>query len=324
MPVSHIGHAELLLTDLAASTAFFTEMLGLQVSDQQEGRVYLRAWQDFDHHTLQLTEASEPGLAHIGFRVADQADAQEIERELARRGLESAWIEGSDELGHGDALRFLTPSGHPYELYWEVELYQAPESLRSKFPSHPSRIPARGAAARRFDHVTLFIDDTTLEQEFLTEVLGLYHRYYAQMPDGSGVRWGSWLSRTNIAHEIGLGANVGGLQSGPHLHHIAYYLDNPADILRTATLLVDHGHELEFGPANHGTSGATCLYFKEPSGNRVELWTGGILMFAPDWKALEWGPELFPAVGDIWGSSHAPESFLRGTRVAPTLAPAKV
>ncbi|HEY3019866.1 MAG TPA: VOC family protein, partial [Solirubrobacteraceae bacterium] len=66
MPIAHVGHAELLVPDLAASTAFFTDVLGLQVSERAPGRVYLRAWQDWDHHTLLLTEAEEAGLDHLG------------------------------------------------------------------------------------------------------------------------------------------------------------------------------------------------------------------------------------------------------------------
>jgi catechol 2,3-dioxygenase-like lactoylglutathione lyase family enzyme len=52
MPISHIGHAELLVGDLAASAEFFTRLIGLQVTEEAAGRVYLRAWQDWDHHTL--------------------------------------------------------------------------------------------------------------------------------------------------------------------------------------------------------------------------------------------------------------------------------
>ena len=120
MPISHVGHAELLVPDLAASTAFFTEMLGLQVSEETPGRVYLRAWQDWDHHTLLLTESDEPGLDHLGWRVPAKEDAEELRTTLERSGIESTWVDGGDELGHGDALRFTTPSGLPFELYWTV------------------------------------------------------------------------------------------------------------------------------------------------------------------------------------------------------------
>ena len=90
-------------------------------------------------------------------------------------------------------------------------------------------------------------------------------------------------------------------------------------MLRTATLLVDHGYELEWGPGKHGTSGATFLYFKEPSGNRVEIWTGGMLIFAPDWKAIEWAPEIGALGNSMWGTP-LPESFRDGTQLTARAA----
>jgi catechol 2,3-dioxygenase len=317
--VSHIGHVELVVPDLAASTEFMVELMGLHVSEEDGNRVYLRAWQDFDHHTLLLTEGPEAQLAHIGWRVATREDAVEIADEVERRGGETAWVEPPSK-GHGDAVRFLTAGGLPMELYWEVEAYEAPDHLRSQYPAHPSKRPTKGAAPRRFDHVTCSVGDVVAEQEWICDVMGLYHRYYAMKPDKPNERWGSWLSRTNIAHELGLGEMPSGVGS---LHHFAYYLEAPDDILRTASMLVDHGVTLHFGPANHGTSGATCLYFAEPGGHRMELWTSGLLMFAPDWQAIEWKSEHFFAVGDMWGSSIPNEAFFSTTPVAPGLVPVK-
>jgi catechol 2,3-dioxygenase len=317
--ISHLGHVELVVPDVVASTEFFVELMGLQVSEEDGDRVYLRAWQDFDHHTLLLTEGPEAQMGHIGWRVAEKADAEAIAAEVERRGGDTTWSEPLSN-GHGDSVRFRTPHGLPMELYWEVEKYVAPPHLRSRYPAHPSKRPTKGAGARRFDHVTCNVPDIRLEQEWLTEVLGLHHRYYAMHPDGSGKRWGSWLSRTNIAHELGLGTLEG--HEGA-LHHFAYYLESPDDIIRTASMLVDHDVEIQFGPANHGTSGATCLYFLEPGGHRMELWTSGIMMFAPDWEAIEWGPELFGSVGDQWGRTIPSEGFFTSTPVAPELVPAK-
>jgi len=308
MPIAHVGHAELLVPDLAASTAFFTDILGLQVSERAPGRVYLRAWQDWDHHTLLLTEAEEAGLDHLGWRVPAKQDAEELRAELERQGIATAWVDGAAERGHGDGLRFSTPGGLPFELYWEVDRYEAPPELRSPMASHPSRIPARGAAPRRFDHVTFIVDDVVAEQRFLTDVLGIRHNYYIYGPDGT--RWGSWLSANNVSHETAVTKNAYG--TGGRLHHVAYYADSPDEVLRTATLLVDHGYELEWGPGKHGTSGATFLYFKEPSGNRVEIWTGGMLIFDPDWAAIEWAPEIGHLGNSMWGTP-LPESFRDGT-----------
>jgi catechol 2,3-dioxygenase len=317
--VSHIGHIEVLVTDLAASTEHFTEIVGLQVSAQEADRVYLRAWQDRDHHTLVLTEGPESGLAHIGWRVETKAEVEQIAAELKARGVDANFGDAHEGRGHGPALRFLTPAGLPCELYWEVEYYEPASELRSRFPSHPSKIGTRGIVPRRFDHVTVSVADPVAEQQFLTDALGIHHRYYGEAPDGT--RIGSWLSRTNIAHEIAVGRLWG--EEGAALHHFAYYAESADSLLNAASMLVDNGFKLDFGPARHGTSSATCLYWKEPSGNRVEVWTGGFLIFDPDHEATKWDGDLVLAgVGDEWGTSQMSEDFLTGTSVSAELVAA--
>ncbi|HEX4108801.1 MAG TPA: VOC family protein [Solirubrobacteraceae bacterium] len=308
MPISHLGHAELLVPDLEASSAFFTEIMGLQVSERHEDRLFLRAWQDWDHHTLVLTKSDEPGLAHLGWRVPRKQDADELRVGIEQRGITVHEVDGATITGHGDAYRFTTPGGLPFELYWEVDYYQASGEQVSRMASHPSRIPLTGAAPRRFDHVTFIVDDVIAEQEFLSEVLGIRHNYFVFGPDGT--RWGSWLSCNNVSHETAVTRNA--MQTGGLLHHVAYYADTIDEVLRAATILVDHGFEIEWGPGKHGTSGATFLYFKEPSGNRMEIWTGGMLIFDPDWKAIEWGPEIGHLGNSMWGTP-LPESFRFGT-----------
>ena len=43
--------------------------MGLFVSHEDDDHVYLRAWQDWDHHTLVLTRAASSGLEHVAWRV---------------------------------------------------------------------------------------------------------------------------------------------------------------------------------------------------------------------------------------------------------------
>jgi catechol 2,3-dioxygenase len=309
MGLSHLGHCELEVTDLEASARFFTEVLGLTASTVEDGRVYLRAWQDWDHHTLLLTEARESRLNHMGWRAPEREDVLEIESRLKDLGVETAWVEGN--VGHGDALRFLTPGGLSFEVYWEVEKYQAPPELASVLPSHPQRFPNNGAAPRRFDHMTYNVNDVVSEQEWLTRELGIHHRYYRMSEDGT--RWGSWMSRTCLSHEIGMTRNL--VQSGGELNHVAFYSDSPDEVLRAATLLVDSGTPIEWGPGKHATSGATFLYFKEPSGHRVEIWTGGLLIFSPDWEPILWKDEVGALGMDLWGT-QVPRGFHEGTPIA--------
>jgi catechol 2,3-dioxygenase len=174
----------------------------------------------------------------------------------------------------------------------------------------------RGAATRRLDHVGTNVNDVAAEQEFVTDVLGIHHRYYGTAP--GNIRQFSWVSRTSLSHEMSMVRTPG--EAGPLFHHLAYFIESTEDLLRIATALIDNGIQPDWGPGRHGTSGATALYFKEPGGHRIELWTGGLLIFAPDWEPIEWSGEVLYAVADIWGNCGLTDRFLSGTPVASDLA----
>lgn len=311
MAVAHLGHAELRVTDMERSRWFFTEVLGLYVSEETDDKVYLRAWQDWDHHTLILKKSDHPGIEHVGWRVEKPEDLRAYEGRLKELGIEHHWVEGGEEPGQGDGLRFATPAGMPFELYWEREAYAEPEGspLYSELPSHPQKFASKGVAPRRFDHVNFLVDDPGREQAWVTGELGIHHRYFVESEGGD--RLASWMSRTNISHEIALQRNRN--QNGALLHHAAYYLDSPDHLVRAATILSDNGIEIEWGPGNHGTSGALFLYCFEPSGNRIEVWTGGFLIFAPDWEPIRWSQNKAERAYEFWGSPMPEEYLTYGT-----------
>jgi catechol 2,3-dioxygenase len=324
MGIAHLAHAELRVTDLEASRDFFTRVMGLFVSYEDDDHVFLRAWQDWDHHTLVLTRAGVSGLEHVAWRVDGPEALGEFEAHLKGLQIETAWVEGGTgvSLGHGDALRFTSPAGVPTELFWEVDRYvERDEMMISKLPSHPQRYTGNGIHPRRFDHVNFLVDDPQPEQEFWTDEMGIRHNYYITGDVGKGEqRLASWMARTNLSHEIAVMRNKD--QSGSLLHHVAYYVDTADQMMRAATILADAGVKIEWGPAAHGTSGAIFLYCIEPSGNRIEVWSGGFLLFAPDWKAIHWDPEVSPLGLEMWGSDM-PDTYLRyGTALGtPAAAP---
>ena len=310
--VAHLGHAELTVNKLEESLWFYTEVLGLHVSAQENDRVYLRAWQDFEHHTLVLKEGKESKLSHFGWRLNSANALYAFEKTLRDAGVEYTWVEGGKELGQGDAIKFHSPGGVPIELYWEMEKFKNTNpKLESKLPSHPMKYTGIGAAPRRFDHVNVMVNDVKKEQEWWTNLLGIHHRYYIQNQED--VRLGSWLSKTNVSHEIAFMRNNN--QTGSHLHHIGYYLDEPGEMFRALNLLAENDIKIEWGPGKHGTSGAQFLYAFEPSGHRVELWTGGMLIFAPDWEPIEWVPTVGKLGLDLWGSDAPETYFTYGTQI---------
>jgi catechol 2,3 dioxygenase len=306
MKVARHGHAELQVKDMEASKRFFTETMGLFVSEEDSNSVYLRAWQDFDHHTLVLRKGDTSALLHMGWQVENPESLDQYARHFEQVGLPYKWVEAGVEHGQGKALRFDTPSGLPMELYWEMEKYHEtnPEWI-SALPSFPQKYPTIGIAPRRFDHFNVMVNDVVKTQDWLTNEMGIRLNYYVE--DENNERRASWMSVTNLSHDIAVMRNYSG--QGARLHHVAYFVDSPDEIVRAATMLVEHGGKIEWGPGMHGTSGAIFLYFFEPSGHRIEIWTRGMLIFDPAWKPIRWGKETESMGFDMWGSK-APQSYL--------------
>jgi catechol 2,3-dioxygenase len=66
--IAHLAHVEILTPKPEASLAFYKEVIGLEETTREGQSVYLRGWGEWHHHSLQLTEAAEPGLGHLGWR----------------------------------------------------------------------------------------------------------------------------------------------------------------------------------------------------------------------------------------------------------------
>ena len=82
----------------------------MQESEREGQSVYLRAYEDFYHHTLKVTEALKPGLGHVAWRTTSPQALERRVAALERSGLGVGWSEG--DCGHGPAYRFSTPAGH--------------------------------------------------------------------------------------------------------------------------------------------------------------------------------------------------------------------
>lgn len=143
--VAQLAHVELLTPKPDETLRFFTELLGLQETEREGQSVYLRAYEDFYHHTLKLTEAPKAGLGHVAWRTTSPQALERRVAALESSGLGLGWSEGDH--GHGPAYRFTTPAGHPMELLWEVAYYQVPVEQQSPLRNRPQKRPA--AAVRR-------------------------------------------------------------------------------------------------------------------------------------------------------------------------------
>ncbi len=304
--VAQLAHVELLTPKLEQTYWFFHDLLGLEETTRQGQSIYLRAYEDFYHHTLVLTEAPTAGLGHIAWRASSPEALQAAVRRLEQSGYGVGWIDG--DLGHGPAYRFVTPEGHPMEILWEVAYYEPPEGMRTALRNRPQKRPLRGVPVRRIDHVNVMASQVPPVRRFLQEVLDF--RLREQKIGEGGVEVGAWLSVSPLVHEIAVMRDATG-QRG-RFHHVAFWYGYPQQLIDIADVFSDYGIRIEAGPGKHGTTQAYFLYVFEPGGVRVELFGDtGYLIFDPDWKTVVWdvSNESDLEKSSIWFGGRLPETF---------------
>src|SRR6187200_1218162 len=68
LDLAHLGHLELLTPKPDESLRFFVDVMGMTESGRQGDSVYLRGWDDYEHHTLKLTAGKFAAMGHFAFR----------------------------------------------------------------------------------------------------------------------------------------------------------------------------------------------------------------------------------------------------------------
>jgi catechol 2,3-dioxygenase len=310
--VSHLAHVEMRTPRLRETLAFLTTTLGLQECHRDGSSVYLRAWGDYYHHTLKVTEADQAGLGHVAWRAVSPQALERRVKVLDERGWGRGWVKG--DAGHGRAYQFVDPAGHPMEIFFDVEWHKPSAALRTRLKNQPHRRPIGGIGARRIDHVNLFAKDVKANRQFLEDCLGF--RLRERIIHGER-EIGAWLSVTPLVHDIAYMRDASGADG--RLHHVAFWLDDYGDLVRAADILKEAGTHIEAGPAKHAVTNGLFLYFYEPGGNRLELFTGGYLIFPPDWQPVTWTEEDQDL--RVWWGGALPESFF--TYATPVVEPVK-
>ena len=61
--IAHLAHVELLTLKLEETRQFFVDVMvmGMYESGRAGDSIYLRGWDDYEHHSLQLMASSKPG-----------------------------------------------------------------------------------------------------------------------------------------------------------------------------------------------------------------------------------------------------------------------
>jgi catechol 2,3-dioxygenase len=309
MKLAKLGHVALVTPDLETSVGFFKDVIGLQEMERAGDSVYLRAWGDTEHHSLVLTAGSDSTVDHVAWRTEAPEDVAGYARQLEAAGTAVTWVEGGSEAGQGDAIRFRLPSGQAFELYYEMDKTPSPPGMGSRLKNQMGKSYGAGIAPRRIDHLNINVANPPEIHAFLAEQLGFKMRELLRV-EGGFVPAG-WMAVTALAHDIAVMHDPEGRPD--RFHHVAYYCDNWHDVLRGAEVVRESGLPIDVGPGKHGGTQGFFLYVKDPgSGHRVEVFSGGYLVFDPDHEPYEWTEEELADL-IIWYGPQLPETFLTET-----------
>lgn len=272
------GHVCLRVTDMAAAVRHYTEFVGLiEVARDAGGRVYLKAWDEFDHHSVILREADAPGMDFLGFKVDGPERLERLADGLRRAGCTLEVIPADDLQGCGQRVRFRIPGGHAVELYSEK---RAIGNGVAEINPAPWPASLKGLKPSRFDHSVLRGPNVDDSRRLFENVLGF--RLTERVIDGERLV-GAYLSCGNKPCDV---AFVEGPEPGI-LENIAFGVDagetlaqSLADAHLPGTTPGTEAPPLAFA---RGTS----AFFADPSGNRNHVFSGGYLSY-PDKPVLTW------------------------------------
>ncbi len=298
--ILRLSHAVIRVPDLELAHAYYTEVVGLietaRIADGDGSveRVYLKAWDEHQHHSIVLQQAATYGLDSLGFKVENLQDLDRLGEAAAAAGLEIERFDpGALGPGSGHVARFTAPSGHVIDLVWGMA--QVGNGLPLNNPP-PAPDQLKGIHPPRIDHIFLMCEDVDGITAFFQEVLGF--RLTEQIMADDGHQLVTFLERTHTPHDI---AFITGPNGG--FHHVAFWVDEWSDLRRAADTCAYHGVHIDAGPTRHGATRGCGLYFFDPAGNRNEVYTGGY-WFDPDdepttWTEAEMGRAIFTYEGQV-------------------------
>ncbi|WP_323798253.1 catechol 2,3-dioxygenase [Nisaea sp.] len=305
--VAHLAHVEVLTNKFEESLDFFVNIYGLTESGRDANSVYLRAFDDYEFHTLKLTRSDTTGVGHIAYRTSSPEALERRVKVIEEMGCGIGWVDG--DLGHGRAYRFTDPDDHVFELYYDTNKYVAPPEEKPALKNIAQRFHGRGVGVRRLDHLNLLATNVEAIRDFMQQALG--SRVTEQIMLDTGKLAGCWFTVNNKTYDIAYTQDHTGVKG--RFHHVTYAVDQREEILRAADIFLENGVFIETGPHKHAVQGTFFLYVYEPAGNRVEVANAGArLILAPDWETVTW-TESDRKKGQAWGLKTIESFHTHGT-----------
>jgi catechol 2,3-dioxygenase-like lactoylglutathione lyase family enzyme len=236
--IRKIAHAAYEVPDVEMQVEYYTEIMGLTVTDKGEGAVYLAS--TVDHHSLVLRRGARAECLRLGFQIGPDDDLDAFDRQVQGHGIKTQRRKDA-EPSIADLVTFTDPKGTTIEVF-----------KRGAFAGQ--RFPSKGIVPHKLGHVAFHVTDVKHVTRFYCDVLGF--RESDWMAD-----FFSFLRCGPDHHTINL------MQTGSNRHfHTAFELRDWGHLQTACDYLSLNGYRLLWGPGRHGIGHNLFAYHRSPAG----------------------------------------------------------
>lgn len=258
--ISSLGYVSMRTTDLDAVMRNATEILGLHEVETTRQKTFLSA--QANHHEIVYTRSDENSVDHIGLVAQTRQALGQIRENVARGGYRIVSEQPiEDHIDEGFAV--IGPEGFTWQVYLERSAY--------------SMVKYGGFGPDRFGHVNVQVVDTLAMRDFLVDVFGF--RVSDQIGDDAAF----FLRCNNDHHGVAVFKSTRAA-----MHHHAWQTQSVVDLGRLGDRLARTGSRLAWGPVRHGAGDNIAVYYVEPTGAVIELYTDLELIFDPERQIRRW------------------------------------
>lgn len=276
------GEVAIRVLDLQEARRHYGQRMGLhEMMTDAQGRVYYKAWDEHDHHSIVLREADRAGMDYFAFKVYDDATLTRLEERIVDFGLAVKRIAAGVYPKSGRRLEFVLPSGHTMQLYAHKD--QTGNGLGTLNPGViPEEGVIRGFNINRLDHLLLGGGHLDENVRLFTEVFE-FDLSEKLVDAGSQASLAVFLSCSTKPHDIAFVLQP----EQDRFHHVSFLLESAHDVMKAADKIGRYRIPVDVGPNRHGITRGATIYFFDPSGNRNEVFAEGYVHY-PDSPTLVW------------------------------------
>jgi 2,3-dihydroxy-p-cumate/2,3-dihydroxybenzoate 3,4-dioxygenase len=274
-----LGYAAINVSDLGRSVAFYRDMLGLDVVQQNDGIACLRCSQD--HHNVVLYQAPMHGLKRVAFEMEQESDVWAAFQHFEKLGMAPEWVSKEEARQLKQGLGFRVCERHSGLLF---ELFVGNLYLARPYVPTVAKIA-------RIGHVVIGSENFDLTRDSLVRDFGFR---ISDMVEG---RAAFMRCHPNpFHHTLAVLA-----ASESHFHHVNFMVTDIDDIGRALYRTKKNDVKVVFGPGRHPPSDSVFFYFLDPDGITVE-YSFGMEEFPEHGARPARYMEPVPESLDTWGA----------------------